>query len=398
MKQFFLAAALLLAQSIYAQKVESTEIEVPIKHTALFPFAAKNGCRLQAYFIENGGKGDAISLDMEVISRLDMFASFDLDRYGPHVTGKDGLKVVIKVGTPVVSFENAQTPQGYYFKKGNCILPATAEISNDKGEILKTLVVSNDQMKYTTYYFSPNVHKQNMVWFKEYYGKHLAPLAMDSARRIFAERPSGVRNVNDLDASFNRDALIYFTDQALANAYNNVLLNLNYMLKAGLESIDRTDKYKVYTIGPKKEKEAGDYVDEQKACDLLTRALDELKKNNFELTPSSTQKLQEAKVLFNKLIERSETDLKQGMKSALKFNSEYYNALFCNGALTDMFLGYYEDAIVKVNRYEPAEKLGDAFSFKKMMNNTNYKIDFTTAANFREKIMKGILLMKTLNP
>ena len=155
---------------------------------------------------------------------------------------------------------------------------------------------------------------------------------------------------------------------------------------------------KVYTIGPKKEKEAGDYIEEEKACSLLAQAVEELKKSNFELTPSSAKKLEDARSIFGRLIAKSETDLKQGMKSALKFNSDYYNALYCNGALIDMFLGYYRDGLQKIERYEPAEKLGDAFKLKKLMDNTNYKIDFTSAATFREKIMRGIQLMKTLNP
>jgi hypothetical protein len=398
MKKIILSATLLLSLSVNAQKVESTDLEVPIKHTALFPFANKNGGRLEAYFYKTDASAShAILLDGQVIGRLGLFASFDVERYYPHST-LPGIKVAVKTGLPVVSFENAQTAQGYYYKKGVCVLPATAEITNDKGELLKKLVISNDQMKYTTYFSNTGTHKQNMTWFREYYGRNLNAKALDSARKIFETGPYGVKHIGDLESSFDRDAQMFFTDQVLANAYNNVLLNLNYMLKAGLESIDRKDKYKVYTIGPKKEKEAADYIEEEKACTLLFQAVEELKKSNFEVTPSSAKKLEEARSLFNMLIAKSETDLKQGMKSSLKFNSEYYNALFCNGALTDMFLGYYRDGIRKIERYEPAEKLGDAFNFKKMMNNTNYKIDFTTAATFREKIMRGKELMKTLNP
>lgn len=418
MKKLLLGLCVLFALHSIAQKVEESELQMPYKHQALFPFASGAGGMLQVYFDNDNpktGNGVTVSFKSDAASfrnfiHIGLFTSFDLEKYGPKYSnqGKQNLKIVIRVnGETDMKVEDAQgyIQQGYsskqhFYKKATYYLPLVADIKNDKGELLKTLVISSDKTPHVSYFYDANLAKNASTFFRQYYSMNTTYKEIDSFYRM-VNPPTfvGYNSKEQLDKAYNQAAFNDFHDVVRANAFNNAMLNLNYMLKAGLESVDKTDVFKLYTISPKKEKEADKYADEMKAGEQLNKAIADLKKNNYVLTDASRADLIKTKNLYEELIRKSDKNLGQGLKSMFGGSgSAYYNALFNNGALVDMLLANYTDMKLKIDRYETTEKMSDAFNFKKVSGNINYKIDFVNKAEYRGKIEKGKALMQQLNP
>jgi len=418
MKKLLLSVCVLFALHSFAQKVEESELQIPYKHQALFPFANGSGGMLQVYFDNDNpkkGNGVTVSFKSDAASfrnfiHIGLFASFDLEKYGPKYSnqGKQNLKIVIRVdGETDMKIEDAQgyVQQGYsskqhFFKKASYYLPLVADIKNEKGELLKTLVISNAKTPHVSYFYDANLAKNASAFFRQHYSMNTSYKEIDSFYRM-VNPPTfvGYNSKEQLDKAYNQAAFNDFHDVVRANAFNNAMLNLNYMLKAGLESVDKTDVFKIYTIAPKKEKEADKYADEMKAGDMLNKAIADLKKSNYVLTDATKADLLKTKSLYEELIRKSDKNVGQGLKSMFGGGgSAYYNALFNNGALVDMLLSNYADMKLKIERYETTEKMSDAFNFKKLGNNINYKIDFINKAEYRGKIEKGKALMQELNP
>jgi hypothetical protein len=412
MKKLLTGLFALMTFCISAQKVEDSELKIPYKHSPLFSFASNIGGMMDVYFEGDSKTGDPESLQFfrrEVVSRIGLFSSFDLENYTARPTSKGSrLKVIVKAaGTPVLKIEDATgySAQGYgsrafYYKRGTYIVEMTADIRNDKNELLKTIIISNEKTPHITCFFDANLEKNFVSFFREYYSRNLNFKTMDSARKMFQPAYfTGYNSNEQLDQVFkNREAQYSFENVIMYNAFNDAVLNLNYILKAGLESVDKIDVFKLYSIAPKKEKEADKYSDEMRAGDLLNKALAELQKNNYGMNDAARNSLQQAKTLYETTIKKSDKDLGQGMKSMMSGNSGYYNALFNNGAIVDMLLGHYDDMAAKIERYEAAESIGDAFKFKKLAGSINYKLDFVTRAQYRGKIEKGKAMMLLLNP
>jgi len=420
MKKFLLAASLLLCYHVFAQKVEETELQIPYKHQALFPFATGQGGMMQVYFDNQNPDKDkqkavTVSFTSDAASfrnfiHIGMFTSFDLEKYGPKYSnqGKQDLKVTIRVvGEPQMQIDDAQgyIQQGYsskqhFFKKGTYAIDLVADIKNSKGELLKTLVISSVKKPVISYFYDANLAKNASLFFRQYYSMNTTIKEIDSFYRMVNPVTFvGYNSKEQLNKAYDQSAFNTFHDVIRANAFNTAMLNLNYMLKAGLESVDKMDVYKLYSIAPKKEKDADKYADDMRAGELLNKALADLKKNNYVLTDAAKGDLQKAKLLYEELIKKSEKNVGQGLKSMFGGSgSAYYNALFNNGAIVDMLLGNYADMKLKIDRYEAAEKMSDAFSFKKMSGQINYKLDFVNNAEYRGKIEKGKVLLQELNP